>query len=53
MTAPRRKPTSTSAFGVGKRESHDASAFYDRFPAPVLSKDTTVNACTVADTKSA
>jgi len=49
MTAPRRKPTSTSAFGVGKRESHDASAFYDRFPAPVLSKDTTVNACTVAD----
>jgi site-specific DNA-methyltransferase (adenine-specific) len=27
----RRGPTSTSTFGVGRRESHDASAFYDRF----------------------
>lgn len=33
----RRRATSTSNFGVGKRESHDASAFYSRFPAPVLS----------------
>jgi site-specific DNA-methyltransferase (adenine-specific) len=31
--------TSTSNFGVGKRESHDASAFYDRFEAPELSAD--------------
>jgi DNA modification methylase len=38
----RRKPTSTSAFGVGRRESHDASGFYDRFTAPVLSPDDTV-----------
>ena len=29
--AQRRKPTSTSNFGVGKRESHDASDFYARF----------------------
>ena len=31
--------TSTSNFGVGKRESHDASAFYERFEAPTLSGD--------------
>lgn len=35
----RRKPTSTSAFGVGRRESHDASGFYARFTAPVVSDD--------------
>jgi site-specific DNA-methyltransferase (adenine-specific) len=38
----RRKPTSTSAFGVGRRESHDASGFYGRFTAPVLSSDESV-----------
>jgi site-specific DNA-methyltransferase (adenine-specific) len=27
---PRRKPTSTRSFGVSRRESHDASAFYAR-----------------------
>jgi len=32
-----RKPTSTSSFGVSKRESHDASSFYRRFTAPVIS----------------
>jgi site-specific DNA-methyltransferase (adenine-specific) len=37
-----RRPTSTSNFGVGRRESHDASAFYDRFRAPELSQDDTV-----------
>lgn len=37
--AQRRKPTSTSNFGVGKRESHDASDFYARFTPPKLSKD--------------
>jgi site-specific DNA-methyltransferase (adenine-specific) len=31
--------TATSNFGVGKRESHDASAFYERFEAPALSGD--------------
>ncbi|HTN80581.1 MAG TPA: DNA methyltransferase [Acidimicrobiales bacterium] len=34
-----RRPTSTSNFGVGRRESHDATAFYDRFQAPELSTD--------------
>ena len=36
---PARNGTSTSAFGAGKRESHDASAFYDRFPTPEISDD--------------
>jgi site-specific DNA-methyltransferase (adenine-specific) len=38
----RRKSTSTSAFGVGRRESHDASGFYRRFTAPVVSADENV-----------
>jgi DNA modification methylase len=38
----RRNPTSTSNFGVGRRESHDASAFYGRFEAPDLSDDSHV-----------
>jgi DNA modification methylase len=37
-----RRGTSTSNFGVGSRENHDASAFYDRFRAPELSTDRTV-----------
>ncbi len=45
----RRKPTSTSAFGVGRRESHDASGFYDRFTAPVLSGDDTVVRSPIAE----
>jgi site-specific DNA-methyltransferase (adenine-specific) len=32
-------PTSTSNFGVGRREAHDASAFYARFEPPELSAD--------------
>jgi site-specific DNA-methyltransferase (adenine-specific) len=44
-----RTPTSTSAFGVGKRESHNSADFYARFPAPELSDDETVNPCPVAD----
>jgi DNA modification methylase len=35
----RRRATTTSNFGVSGRESHDASAFYERFRAPVLSDD--------------
>jgi len=35
--ATTRKPTSTSSFGVSKRESHDASGFYSRFTPPELS----------------
>jgi len=37
-SAPRR-PTSTSAFGVSRRENHDASAFYERFTPPTLTAD--------------
>jgi len=37
--ARRRRSTSTSNFGVGKREGHDASAFYARFVPPTLSED--------------
>ncbi len=41
---PRRKGTSTSNFGVGRRESHDASPFYDRFgPLPKVSTDRKIN----------
>ena len=35
----RRSATATSAFGVGRRENHDSSAFYARFAAPELSDD--------------
>ena len=38
----RRQATSTTAFGVGRRENHDASAFYARFHPPEVSDDDTV-----------
>jgi site-specific DNA-methyltransferase (adenine-specific) len=38
----RRGATATSAFGVGRRESHDASDFYARFTPPELSTDVRV-----------
>lgn len=34
-----RRKTTTSNFGVGARESHDSTPFYDRFRAPELSQD--------------
>ncbi len=37
-----RRSTSTSAFGVSRRESHDASAFYGRFTPPALSTEASV-----------
>jgi len=40
--ANRRPGTSTSNFGVGRRENHDATAFYGRFGAPQLSTDDAV-----------
>ena len=40
--AQRRKPTSTSSFGVSKRESHDASAFYACFSLPNQTSDSFV-----------
>ncbi len=39
-----RRGTSTSAFGVSRRESHDASAFYERFTAPTVSSDSAIHA---------
>jgi len=36
---PARRRTATSNFGVGRRESHVADAFYGRFEAPELSAD--------------
>lgn len=45
----RRGPTATSTFGTSRRESHDASRFYDRFAAPDLSDDETVNRCGALD----
>ena len=39
----RRKPTSTSSFGVGRRESHDSTSFYARFGVPEVSSDSTIN----------
>ncbi len=41
---PRSKGTSTSNFGVSRRENHDATAFYARFAAPELDDDDTVGA---------
>lgn len=41
----RRRPgTSTANFGSGRREGHDATAFYSRFVAPAVSTDERVNA---------
>ncbi len=44
-----RRPTATSTFGVGRRESHDARDFYARFTAPVLSTDDTVVPAPIVD----
>jgi site-specific DNA-methyltransferase (adenine-specific) len=51
VTPSRRRKggTSTSAFGVGKREGHDATAFYERFHAPEVSDDDTIVEPTVVD----
>ncbi|HUZ44420.1 MAG TPA: site-specific DNA-methyltransferase [Acidimicrobiales bacterium] len=35
--------TSTRSFGSGKREGHDATAFYSRFSPPILSVDEKIN----------
>ncbi len=47
--ANKRRPTATSDFGAGRRESHDSTAFYERFSAPILSSDDAINECSVAD----
>lgn len=38
-----RRPTATANFGSGRREAHDATAFYDRFVPPEISDDETIN----------
>lgn len=45
----RRQPTTTSSFGVSRRESHDASDFYARFTPPQISDDDTLVAPLVVD----
>lgn len=35
--------TRTSSFGSSRRESHDASAFYERFEPPLISQDSDVH----------
>jgi modification methylase len=49
MAERKRKSTTTSAFGVSGRESHNASGFYSRFEAPAVLTDETVNPCPVVD----
>jgi site-specific DNA-methyltransferase (adenine-specific) len=44
-----RRSTSTSAFGVSKRESHDARGFYRRFIPPVVSADAEIASPKVVD----
>jgi DNA modification methylase len=46
---PPRKPTSTSNFGAGRRESHDASDFYARFSVPKLSESVNIARPSVVD----
>ncbi|MBX7161107.1 MAG: site-specific DNA-methyltransferase, partial [Acidimicrobiia bacterium] len=45
----RRKPTTTSSFGVSRRENHDASGFYARFTPPEVSDDALVDAAKAVD----
>jgi site-specific DNA-methyltransferase (adenine-specific) len=44
-----KRSTSTSAFGVSKRESHDAAGFYRRFSRPELSSDSEVGSFRAVD----
>ena len=47
--ARQRLATVTSDFGSGKRESHDATPFYERFSAPVVSPDDQVSPPSTVD----
>ena len=44
-----RDGTSTSAFGVSRRESHDSSEFYARFTAPAVTDDDEIAAPLLVD----
>ena len=39
QASAKRRGTRTSAFGVGRREGHDSTPFYERFQAPEISTD--------------
>ena len=45
----KKRGTETSAFGVGRRESHDASKFYSRFSPPELTQDDSIEEPAVRD----
>ncbi|HAS10698.1 MAG TPA: hypothetical protein DCS55_09320 [Acidimicrobiaceae bacterium] len=47
--AAKARGTQTSNFGVGRRESHDSSAFYERFVAPELSTEDEISPVSVFD----
>lgn len=42
---PQRSGTQTSRYGVGRREGHDSSPFYERFNSPQLTSDEEINVC--------
>ena len=46
----RRPTTVTASFGSGRREGHDASAFYQRFVPPDISAESGVNPPSAVDT---
>ena len=46
---PKRARTTTSNFGVSKRENHDSSGFYERFPMPDISDDQAISERRVVD----
>lgn len=48
-SAARKRATATSSFGVSRRENHDASGFYARFTAPIVSDDDTIEPPGVVD----
>ena len=48
-SAARKRATATSSFGVSRRENHDASGFYARFTAPIVSDDDAVEPPGVVD----
>lgn len=48
--ARKRRATSTSNFGVSRRESHDSSGFYGRFPVPVIDDDDAIEHQDLVDT---
>lgn len=50
MTPRSRAATATSTFGSGRRESHDASVFYQRFTPAAISNETTIEAPVSVDT---